>query len=330
MHELFMYLGFLLAAYSVIANDVIQTLGTFLSSNKRVTWWILWAYAGTILTVILVYGWHVNGGDVSYGRLIGDAADGFEISNPRYPHPDPMVWWYVLPPAVLLCITRLGIPVSTTFMILTFFAPANLGDMLIKSVSGYALAFATALVGYHFIARKIEKHFLDHRLDESSASRRWWTLAQWGATGFLWSQWLIQDFANIYVYLPRKLGLLELVLSLVTLLVLLAYIFYQRGGVIQKIVLSKRNTTDIRSATLIDLLFGLILLFFKEVNNIPMSTTWVFIGVLAGREYALGMLLNRKVKKKIRRMIAYDLSKVTVGLTVSVGLVALIHMFKSL
>ena len=32
---IWMYIGFLLAAYSVIANDSIQTLGTFLASNKE-------------------------------------------------------------------------------------------------------------------------------------------------------------------------------------------------------------------------------------------------------------------------------------------------------
>lgn len=30
-----MYLGFTMAAYSVVGNDTIQTLGTFLSSNER-------------------------------------------------------------------------------------------------------------------------------------------------------------------------------------------------------------------------------------------------------------------------------------------------------
>ena len=34
-----MYLGFFLAAYSVIANDSIQTLGTFLSANKEYFSW---------------------------------------------------------------------------------------------------------------------------------------------------------------------------------------------------------------------------------------------------------------------------------------------------
>ena len=328
MHELFMCLGFLLAAYSVVANDVIQTLGTFLSSNSRVTWWKLWAYAGAILTAILFYGWYRNGGDVSYGRLIGDAVDGFDFSNPRYPHPNPMDWWFILPPAVLLFVTRLGIPVSTTFMILTFFAPGNLGPMLIKSVSGYAVALVTAIIGYLFIAKSIEKLFQDRPLQDGSTNKRWWSVAQWSATGFLWTQWLIQDFANIYVYLPRKLGVPELLLSLVVLLVFLAYIFYQRGGVIQKIVLSKRNTTDIRSATIIDLLFGLILLFFKELSSLPMSTTWVFIGLLAGREFALSMRIDGAVVGKTYRMLFFDLGKVTMGLVVSVALVFIIKIFQ--
>ncbi len=33
-----MWTGFLLAAYSVIANDSIQTLGTWIASNKKVNW----------------------------------------------------------------------------------------------------------------------------------------------------------------------------------------------------------------------------------------------------------------------------------------------------
>lgn len=330
MTPILAYIGFALAAYSVVANDVIQTLGTFLTSNSKRKWWMLWIFAGSIMSVVLVYGWYTNGGDVSYSRLIGSPEDGYGFDNPKYPIPDPFSWWYVLPPLVLLVITRLGIPVSTTFLILTFFAPGNLGDMLIKSLSGYGVAFITALFFYLIIAKAIEKQFVDNHLDEKPKSRRYWTVAQWCSTGFLWSQWLIQDFANIYVYLPRKVSLVELVVSLVVLLIFLAFIFYQRGGKIQKIVRAKRNTTDIRSATIIDLLFGLVLLFFKEVNNVPMSTTWVFIGMLAGREYALNIRLDsKKLTRKLNKMVVTDLGKVSLGLVVSVALVALIHFFKS-
>ena len=33
-----------------------------------------------------------------------------------------------------------------------------------------------------------------------------WLIAQWASTGFLWSQWLIQDAENIFVYAPRELS----------------------------------------------------------------------------------------------------------------------------
>jgi hypothetical protein len=64
-----MYVGFLFAVYSVIGNDVIQTIGTFLTSNKKTYWAILWTFASVILSATLVYGWYFHNGDVSYQRL---------------------------------------------------------------------------------------------------------------------------------------------------------------------------------------------------------------------------------------------------------------------
>ena len=113
---------------------------------------------------------------------------------------------------------------------------------------------------------------------------------------------------------------MELIASLMILLSMLAYIFYYKGGNIQKIVKAKTNTTDIRSATIIDLLFGLILLFFKELNNVPMSTTWVFIGLLAGRELAIKFKFE-ELNSNTFKDIGMDLAKVFFGLLVSIALV---------
>lgn len=306
-----MWVGFVLAGYSVVGNDSIQTLGTFLSSNERRPWYILWFFAGSILTATLVYGWYHYGGDVSYERLS------------KYPLPDPFAWYFILPPLVLMALTRTGIPVSTSFLILTFFNPSNLTDMVVKSVIGYLVAFGAAIVLYVLIAKVLEKRFI-----ENSITRRetqiWMTL-QWISTGFLWSQWLIQDFANIFVYLPRDLPANQLFISLSILLVLLAYIFYSRGGSIQEIVKAKTNTVDLRSATIIDAVYGLVLFYFKELNNVPMSTTWVFIGLLAGRELAIRYRLERKVSAPIWRMVGMDLGKVFFGLLVSIVLVYVIR-----
>lgn len=319
------YLGFALAAYSVVGNDVIQTLGTFLSSNERRPWWVLWLFAGSILTATLVYGWVQNGGDVSYGRLIGDAAKGFSIEKPKYIEPkdiEDFGWVFLLPPLVLVFITRLGIPVSTSFLILTFFSPKGLTSMMTKSMMGYVLAFGLAIFLYLFVIKQLEKRFIQTELTDKN--RQYWTIAQWSSTGFLWAMWLIQDFANIYVYLPRAISLTELIGSLVILLAMLAYIFSVRGGEIQKIVKAKTNTVDIRSATFIDLLFGLVLLFFKEYNNVPMSTTWVFLGLLAGREIAINYFSEGKVSRATWKDLGSDLLKIFIGLVISIVLVFMI------
>ena len=311
---LFMWIGFLLSAYAVVGNDSIQTLGTFLSSNERRPWYILWLFAGSILTFTLIYGWYLNGGDVSYSRLT------------KYPFPDNFGWYYLLPPLVLMAITRWGIPVSTSFMILTFFNEKNLMSMMTKSISGYFLAFLVAIIIYAFITKVLEKRFLENPIKKGEA--RIWTVFQWCSTGFLWSMWLIQDFANIYAYLPRTLSGAELGASLVIILFMLGYIFYSKGGKIQQIVKAKTNTVDIRSATIVDAIYGLVLLYFKELNNVPMSTTWVFIGLLAGREIAIRLRLHRLDKAALRNILS-DLVKVSLGLAVSIGLVYLIKFLSN-
>jgi phosphate/sulfate permease len=82
----------------------------------------------------------------------------------------------------------------------------------------------------------------------------------------------------------------------------------------------------VRSATLIDLVYAFLLLYFKELNNIPMSTTWVFVGLLCGRELALNTGLPKKGNlKSIFPIVAKDFLKLIVGLLVSVSIVLAIH-----
>ena len=310
-----MVVGFLLGAYSIVGNDAIQTLGTFLSSNSHRPWWVLWLFGGGIITVVLVYGWTVHSGDVSYGRL-----QAIQV-------PEHFTWIYCVPPFVLLLLTRWGIPVSTTFLTLTIFATKALPSMLIKSLLGYATAFVVAIIVYKLVTRSLE-----HRFNRTEGpTSRWWVVAQWCSTGLLWSQWLIQDLANIYVFLPRdpgtrtpEMGVEWFAVSVAVILVLLAYIFYTHGGAIQKVVLTKTNTTDIRSATFVDLIYGIVLFMFKEVSNIPMSTTWVFVGLLAGREIAIAWNEKHRSRPEVSRLVLSDLAKILAGLAVSVALALLL------
>jgi len=338
LESTFALLGFALAAYSVVGNDSIQTLGTFLVSNERRKWWQLWMFAGTIMAVVVTlgylgYGEYLGGkgDDLTFGKF-----DGIFKGDQGFPT---ITFWYVLPPLVLLFITRLGIPVSTTFLVLTFFAPKALPQMLIKSLGGYGVAFAFSMVAFLVLSRITERLFLKHPLDDEQhglwTNRTFWTTLQWASTGFLWSQWLTQDLVNIMVYLgdPREVGVGTFVFALGTLLLMLGYIFYRRGGKIQEIVRVKTNTQDIRSATFIDFFYGLVLLLFKFDMlgigaKIPMSTTWVFLGMLAGREVALRMRLSEASEdgRNVAGMVFSDLGKATIGLVVSVLLVVFLYV----
>ena len=316
-----MVVGFLLGAYSIVANDAIQTLGTFLSSNSHRPWWVLWLFGGGVITVVLVYGWTVHSGDVSYGRL-----QAIQV-------PEHFTWIYCVPPFVLLLLTRWGIPVSTTFLTLTIFATKTLPSMLVKSLLGYATAFVVAIIVYKLVTRSLE-----HRFNRTEGPiGGWWVVAQWCSTGFLWSQWLIQDLANIYVFLPRdpvthtpNLAVGWFAASIVVILAMLAYIFYTHGGAIQKVVLTKTNTTDIRSATFVDLIYGVVLFLFKEVSNLPMSTTWVFVGLLAGREIAISWNERHRGSRDVSRLVFSDLAKIFAGLAVSVALALLLPWLQKL
>lgn len=311
IHSIYAAIGFLLASYAVMGNDAVQTLGTFIASNSKVfKWQWLWLAASSVLAATLVYGWATNGGDISFGRL--DAIPYMEIQ-----------WYHAAAPAILVLLTRTGIPVSTTFLVLsTFASTVILEKMLVKSVIGYGLAAVTGYAIWMIVAR-----ILNEKYDKVRRNRRAaWRTLQWLSTGFLWFSWLSHDMANIAVFLPRKLPVEMLIGAIAMLTAWLAYIFWSHGGKIQKIVLEKSGTRFMRSATIIDLIYAALLIFFKEINSIPMSTTWVFVGLLSGRELAIATTYRNTYKfGYVFPLIGKDFVKMMVGLGVSVALVLAIH-----
>lgn len=308
---IYAFIGFMLAAYAVIGNDSVQTLGTFIASNIRVfKWYWLWLAASLVLALTLSYGWYTHDGDISFGRLA------------KIP-PVEIQWYHAAAPAVLVLLTRIGIPVSTTFLVLSVFASTFvLEKMLIKSVVGYGLA---AIVSY--VLWLVLAHFINEKFNLVKREHRsYWRIFQWLSTGFLWFSWLSHDMANIAVFLPRQLPLELLIGAIVVLSGWLAYIFWNQGGKIQKIVLEKTGSRFMRSATFIDLVYACLLIYFKELNSIPMSTTWVFVGLLTGRELAIATANRAQYNLGyVFPLVGKDFLKMMVGLAVSVALVVSVH-----
>ena len=304
MVELIGVLGFSLAGASVISNDALQTLGSFMNSNSKIKWYWLWAFAALILILTLGYGQLT--GDMAFGRLN------------KIPYIEPTIW-HALAPLTLLFLTKKGIPVSTSFLVLSAFASSVVIEkMFLKSVFGYVLAAIVAYVLWLVISKII---------DETTKAVRYakaWKIAQWSSTGFLWSMWLTQDHANVAVFLPRGHSNLEAAAMIAFYLGVLAWVFYKKGGKIQNVIRNKTSTKFVRSCTIIDLVYAFLLLYFKMYNDLPLSTSFVFLGLLAGRELAL----NKTLYKKTFPVIAKDAGKLAFGIGISLAMVFLIQYLK--
>ncbi len=452
-----MWLGFLFAGYSAIANDSIQTIGTFIASNREQRWWLLWLFIGGIFLATVGYSWwnygssldaayyesieaaeagaepistekytglevhwrvhrpsgvegtpiarltgevkvpvagdyqlhlmdcagaaRVSLGDAAINRL--DATEPFSASVPvtlpegRVPidltlalfdidsecdvgwlvpgadeaveipprllftepwggdvsygrlvskgfrhMPDQFAFLQIAAPLFLLILTRMRMPVSTTFLLLTSFAThaSSVGGVLSKSLIGYALAFVLAVILWGSLGRLMKRKFVGE-------AHPGWRVAQWITSGMLWSVWLQQDAANIAVYMPRQLSPAEFAGFAGFVFCGLGILFYLRGERIQQIVDEKSDVVDVRAATVIDLLYAVILYVFKMKSDIPMSTTWVFLGLLGGRELVLSLVRanDGRTLKHAASLMGRDAIYAAIGLLVSMAIAVTIN-----
>ena len=312
-----MWIGFAIAGYAAIANDSIQTIGTFIASNKDKKWYYLWLFMGTIFVITILHSWFLYDGDVSHQRL---AAKGFDVA------PQSFSFLELAAPIILLILTRMRMPVSTTFLLLSVFATKTSAIMgvLSKSMFGYFLAFITAFIIWILVSKFVNKYF--KKRDAGFG----WTIAQWITSGTLWSVWIMQDAANIAIFLPRELSAWEVFAFVGYIFIGLGLLFYLKGDKIQQIVDEKTGVTDVRAATLVDFIYSFLLYYKLYESDMPMSTTWLFIGLLGGRELAISFMRRKPSKRKkatIRaiKIIAKDLGFALIGILVSIALTLAIN-----
>ena len=298
-----MWCVFFMASYSAIANDSIQTIGTFIASNSDKKWYYLWIYMGGIFIITVTYSWVNYTGDISYGRL---ASKGLNEA------PQNFKFLQVFAPVALLMMTRLKMPVSTSILLLSAFATqaSSITSILSKSLFGYVIAFTAAIIIWTITTNLFEKY-------KNTKPSRIWLPLQWISSGALWSTWIMQDMANVAVVLPRSLTFDQFLVVASFIFFGLGLLFYLRGDKIQQIVLEKSDIIDVRAATVVDFIYACLLYYLKVISSIPISTTWVFIGLLGGREIAINLRKNGGDYKKALKMIGKDTLFAAIGLIVS-------------
>lgn len=303
------YLGwfsFAIASFSVAGNDAVQTIGTFIESKKSVHWLQKILVFGGLLFFVHLIAWFLHGGEIHFHRLdsIPETKD-FNLLQ-------------LLAPVLLVVITRLRAPVSTTFLVLGLFGGKSIDQMLTKSFFGYGLAFLVAIVVWAILV-KVDPHEYHEVHTPDPVSERRWSRLQWLSTMYLWVAWLLQDTANIAVFLPRQLGIIEFLTAAFILIVALLIIIRTNGGTIQRVVSEKSDIQWAKAATIVDLVYGSLLFFFQYISNVPMSTTWAFLGLLAGREIILNVITYKDLPYlDTFRKVGKDVVLATIGILVSI------------
>ena len=298
-----MWTIFFLASYSAIANDSIQTIGTFIASNSDKKWYYLWIYMGGIFLFTVSYSWVNYGGDISYERL---------VSKGLNEAPTEFKFLQVFAPVALLIMTRFKMPVSTSILLLSTFATkaSSITSILEKSFFGYFIAFIVAVIVWLITSKLFEKY-------KTSKPSKLWMPLQWLSSGVLWSVWIMQDMANVAVVLPRYLSFEQFFIVASFIFFGLGLLFYLRGDRIQEIVTEKTDIIDVRAATTVDFIYACLLYYLKVMNTIPISTTWVFIGLLGGRELAINLRLNKANVSLSIKMIFKDALYAGIALLIS-------------
>ena len=298
-----MWTVFFLASYSAIANDSIQTIGTFIASNSDKKWYCLWIYMGGIFLITVTYSWIYYSGDISYGRLASKGLDEPPVN---------FKFLQVFAPVALLLMTRFKMPVSTSILLLSAFATkaSSITSILSKSLYGYFIAFFLAIIVWSLTTSLFEKY------KKTKPSKIWLPL-QWISSGALWSAWIMQDMANVAVVLPRSLSLDQFIVVASFIFFGLGLLFYLKGDRIQQIVLENSDIIDVRAATVVDFIYACLLYYLKVISTIPISTTWVFIGLLGGRELAINLRKHKGDYIRALKLIGKDTLFAAIGLIVS-------------
>lgn len=314
--QIAMWVGFALAAYAVIANDSVQTIGTFMIANGKGKWYLLWLFVGLIFVGTVLWSWLINKGDVSSQRLL---TQGLEKT------PTSFVFLQIAAPILLLILTRMRMPVSTTLILLSCFAyqSTTLISIIQKSFIGYGIALSIGLLSW-LLVNKLFERFADRKQAD------YWVILQWLTSGTLWALWLIQDVANIAVYLPRSLSMTQFIGFSSIVFLGLGFLFYFKQTKVKEIVAVNPELKDVRGATVVDFIFLSLLLYFTLTSTVPMSTTWVFFGLLAGRSIAESLSKQKAAKRKESffkglGLIGKNLFRAFIGLVIGVLLAIAIN-----
>jgi hypothetical protein len=103
---------------------------------------------------------------------------------------------------------------------------------------------------------------------------------------------------------------------------------------INKIVKEKIDAGNIKSTTIFNFICSFILLYLQFFNKIPLTTTWVFLGLISGRELSIAytndnFFSGKNIKISMEKIVK-DLCKAVIGIVCSLIFVKLILLITNI
>lgn len=300
--------------YNVIKNSFIQMLGTFISSNKKMNRLNLFLYLALVFVLNIAVAWKTRGGEIHRGLLD-------EVAYQKSLSP-----YVLLVPVLLNLFTTFSIPISATFLTIPLFSHENsIISNLTRAFSGYFIAFCTSFGLWTVIYGKYKK-FL-----KNGENYNLWRATQYLSVGMLWYAWLSTSMSSCLVFLPRVFDRRSLWLFLMVGVLLLAIILCDGiNRKMEEIVEEKSDTKNLRSSVIFNLAQSLLLLLFKFNGHVHVATSWLFLGMLDGRELAITNIKATPMSGYSYRLcmqkITRDLTRAIVGIMVSLTFSNLIRV----
>ena len=297
-----------LSIFSVLENSSFQIFGTFLSKSKKEPFYKMFLFIFSMFFATLLVEWSINGGRLDFNRLL------------KFEYVSEIGLKSILAPLLLLILSYKKIPVSTTFILLSGFATKNTIDsMLAKTATSYIFSF---IIGY-YVWYVLDKKFHNKISNFNDKKVNFWNNIQLISNVILVVFWIMSNNGNLVVALPRHFSVLDLCIYLLLCSISILYIVLAGGGEMQKSIMNAKNGLDNpKTSSIINIVFSSIILVFQYISPTPIATTWSFIGLLSGREFALSMKKINGVKRITIIKILKDLSVLIYGL-----IVTLIYIF---
>ncbi len=291
-----------LSTFSVIENSSFQMFGTFLTSNKNKSVFQIFFFIFAIFFITLAFEWFTNGGRLDFDRLINiNYSSNVDFKS-------------ILAPLLLFFLTYKKIPVSTTFVLLSGFATKHTIDsMLTKTAASYLISFIFGYYIWYRLDRLLGGKISDFDYEKMNK----WKNVQIISNIFLIVFWIMSNNSNLVVSLPRIFSVQYFIIYVLFCAISIFYVVFSRGGKIQSIIDAKNGLDNPKTNSIINVAFSLIILMFQCINTTPVATTWSFVGLLSGREFALSMRSFNGVKKVTLIKILRDLSVLIYGLLIT-------------